>query len=405
MTHRRETVQRDPRERQGLGQAMETMDFMKRAWAHFKVPTTFTPTMDVDELDKRIADLRTVEQWLTMNLGLLRNTIQAMELQRATLAALQNMASNFEEATRTRATDDETSTTSWPSMARSRADEADATDAGGVESGNAGSADVDADGADSSQATSMPAFPTSPFSLMSAFPFLMPAGTGATPAAGDDVGNSDEGHEGDHARSGEGPGAEAAATEPGFVAGDTDENGVKASASRSDEGRAGQGSEAKAASPGSGATAAGPGATAGGPDPLAWWRLLQSSFEQIAAAATANPTSPFATTTGQGAPAGQAPVTETKGRARSKRGAAASPGAKRSAPTRGAAAKGAAAKGAVARGAPVKGKTPAGEGASGKAVKGGSTGTASRAGKPTGATRSSASDATSTRGTGRRGSR
>ena len=123
MAHRRETVQRDSRERQGLGQAMETMDFMKRAWATFKVPTTFTPTMDVDELDKRIADLRTVEQWLTMNLGLLRNTIQAMELQRNTLATLQKMASNFEEATRMRPADDEPAATSWPSMVRSRADE------------------------------------------------------------------------------------------------------------------------------------------------------------------------------------------------------------------------------------------------------------------------------------------
>ena len=71
------------------------LDLMKRAWAPFNLPSNMTPTMDIDELDKRIADLKTVEQWLNMNLGMLRGTIQTMEIQRGTLAALQEMGRTF----------------------------------------------------------------------------------------------------------------------------------------------------------------------------------------------------------------------------------------------------------------------------------------------------------------------
>jgi len=66
----------------------ETMDFVKRAWSSFNLPSSMTPTLDVEELDKRIADLRTVEQWLSLNLGMLQNAIQGMEIQRGTIAAL-----------------------------------------------------------------------------------------------------------------------------------------------------------------------------------------------------------------------------------------------------------------------------------------------------------------------------
>jgi hypothetical protein len=53
------------------------------------VPSMFMPTMDVAELDKRIADLRSVEQWLNLNATMLRTTLQTLEVQRNTLAALQ----------------------------------------------------------------------------------------------------------------------------------------------------------------------------------------------------------------------------------------------------------------------------------------------------------------------------
>jgi hypothetical protein len=50
------------------------------------------PTIDVDELDKRIKDLRAAEQWVEVNLNMLRATIQGLEVQRHTIAALKTMS-------------------------------------------------------------------------------------------------------------------------------------------------------------------------------------------------------------------------------------------------------------------------------------------------------------------------
>jgi hypothetical protein len=50
-----------------------------------------TPTLDPEELDKRIQDLRTVQFWLEQNARLLATTIQALEVQRMTLSTLKTM--------------------------------------------------------------------------------------------------------------------------------------------------------------------------------------------------------------------------------------------------------------------------------------------------------------------------
>jgi len=49
------------------------------------------PTLDPDELDKRIEELRTVQFWLEQNARLLATTIQALEVQRMTLSTLKTM--------------------------------------------------------------------------------------------------------------------------------------------------------------------------------------------------------------------------------------------------------------------------------------------------------------------------
>jgi hypothetical protein len=46
------------------------------------------PPMSIEELDKRIADLKAVSSWLNLNMNLLQNTIQTMEMQRNALSAL-----------------------------------------------------------------------------------------------------------------------------------------------------------------------------------------------------------------------------------------------------------------------------------------------------------------------------
>ncbi len=57
------------------------------------LPSMITPTFDVAELDKRIADLRAVEQWLNLNTNMLRATIQTLEVQRNTIATLKSFGS------------------------------------------------------------------------------------------------------------------------------------------------------------------------------------------------------------------------------------------------------------------------------------------------------------------------
>lgn len=49
------------------------------------------PTLDPDELAKRIDELRTVQFWLEQNARLLGATIQALEVQKMTLSTLRNM--------------------------------------------------------------------------------------------------------------------------------------------------------------------------------------------------------------------------------------------------------------------------------------------------------------------------
>ena len=49
------------------------------------------PTLDPQELEKRINELRTVQFWLEQNARLLATTIQALEVQRMTLSTLQTM--------------------------------------------------------------------------------------------------------------------------------------------------------------------------------------------------------------------------------------------------------------------------------------------------------------------------
>ena len=49
------------------------------------------PTLDPEEIDKRIQELKTVQFWLEQNARLLGGTIQALEVQRMTLSTLQTM--------------------------------------------------------------------------------------------------------------------------------------------------------------------------------------------------------------------------------------------------------------------------------------------------------------------------
>lgn len=70
----------------------DAMEFLRKMWGSMGIPVPgmAVPTLDVNELDKKIADLKAVEGWLNMNLGMLQLHIQGLELQCSTLRAMQN---------------------------------------------------------------------------------------------------------------------------------------------------------------------------------------------------------------------------------------------------------------------------------------------------------------------------
>ena len=52
------------------------------------VSPTLAPTLDPEELARRIQELKVVENWLKLNLSMLSSTIQGMEVQHATISTI-----------------------------------------------------------------------------------------------------------------------------------------------------------------------------------------------------------------------------------------------------------------------------------------------------------------------------
>ena len=71
----------------------DPLGFVRNMWGNmgFSLPGMVAPTFDVDELEKRIQDLKAVEGWLRMNLSMLQATIQGLEMQVTTLTAVKAM--------------------------------------------------------------------------------------------------------------------------------------------------------------------------------------------------------------------------------------------------------------------------------------------------------------------------
>jgi hypothetical protein len=68
----------------------ELWDYFQKMWnpASFPLPGMFAPTMSVDEVDRKITELKSVESWLKMNLTFLQMTIRTLELQKSALQTL-----------------------------------------------------------------------------------------------------------------------------------------------------------------------------------------------------------------------------------------------------------------------------------------------------------------------------
>ncbi|CAM3809685.1 PhaM family polyhydroxyalkanoate granule multifunctional regulatory protein [Bordetella tumulicola] len=88
----------------GLGQdgdlsgnpLLASMEMMRKAWSDLAGPgglaqsLPMAPPMNLDDLERRINELRTVESWLRMNLSMLSSAIQGMEVQRSTITTLRS---------------------------------------------------------------------------------------------------------------------------------------------------------------------------------------------------------------------------------------------------------------------------------------------------------------------------
>jgi hypothetical protein len=86
-----------------LNNAMtDPFEFLKKSWAGINsLPKSVTPTFDIEELDKRITDMKAVENWLQLNLSMLQGTIKTMEIQRGTLATLKDLGQSLTPQTAT----------------------------------------------------------------------------------------------------------------------------------------------------------------------------------------------------------------------------------------------------------------------------------------------------------------
>nr|WP_315259623.1 PhaM family polyhydroxyalkanoate granule multifunctional regulatory protein [uncultured Duganella sp.] len=79
----------------GAGVMNDTLDFVKNLWGSMSVPGLTAPTLSVEELDKKINDLKAVESWLNLNMSMLRGSIQALEVQRDTIATLKSVGASL----------------------------------------------------------------------------------------------------------------------------------------------------------------------------------------------------------------------------------------------------------------------------------------------------------------------
>ncbi len=72
------------------GGAQDPFEMFRRLWAPLglPVPGMSMPTLDPAEVEKRIADLKSVETWLGMNLNMVKMAIQGLEIQKVALDAM-----------------------------------------------------------------------------------------------------------------------------------------------------------------------------------------------------------------------------------------------------------------------------------------------------------------------------
>lgn len=82
----------------GQNPVLASMEMMRKAWENLagasSVESAMMQSLNPEDLDRRIGDLRAVENWLRMNLAMLSSTIQGLEVQRATVSTLRSFVAS-----------------------------------------------------------------------------------------------------------------------------------------------------------------------------------------------------------------------------------------------------------------------------------------------------------------------
>ena len=73
-----------------MSQPPDPFEFLRGLWGPMGLPLPGSMGLGLDpgEIDKRIAELKSVENWLNMNLNVLRTTVHSLEMQKSGLAAM-----------------------------------------------------------------------------------------------------------------------------------------------------------------------------------------------------------------------------------------------------------------------------------------------------------------------------
>ena len=68
----------------------DMLEFMQKMWnpTGFPLPGMVVPTINVEEIERKLVELHSVENWLKMNLAFLQMTIKTLEMQKSALEAL-----------------------------------------------------------------------------------------------------------------------------------------------------------------------------------------------------------------------------------------------------------------------------------------------------------------------------
>lgn len=94
----------------------DPFEMFRRLWGPLglPVPGMAMPTLDPKEIEKRVADLKSVEAWLAMNLNMVRYAVQGLEMQRSALEAMKGGTSEAAAGLAAAGANSAANTLMWP---------------------------------------------------------------------------------------------------------------------------------------------------------------------------------------------------------------------------------------------------------------------------------------------------